>query len=208
MPALRIPAPATHRRNRRPCAGIRTARPSRPSSPPTRAPTAPAPAPAETLTGHQVTHSEPAQPIAPPQARELGAVFAPAVVKAFAPPAEGDEVVVPQLVRAMHLQMVRGVGEARLQLEPQHLGAVSIALRVEHGVVSAVVTAEQAGVRQWIETHESTLRQALAEQGLLLDKLQVQRDGQSPFDRSPREHDGPPPRRAPRRDTATFELLA
>jgi hypothetical protein len=138
---------------------------------------------------------------------ESSPLAAPATLRVFAPPAEHDDVVVPQLVRAMHLQLARGVGEARLQLDPRHLGAVSVALRVANGVVSAVVTAEQPSVRHWIEAHESTLRQALADQGLELEKLQVHEDGRSP-DGESRHHDEVPRRRSPRRDTATFELVA
>ncbi len=122
--------------------------------------------------------------------------------------APADDVVLPQLVRAMRLQVAGGVGEARIQLDPEHLGAVTVNLRVEGGVVSAVVTAEQAGVRQWIESHEASLRQALAEQGLLLDRLHVERDGRPPGEGPSQGQDGTPRRRTPRRDTATFELLA
>jgi flagellar hook-length control protein FliK len=144
----------------------------------------------------------------PPPSREGSAPIAPAVLKSFASAAADDEVVVPQLVRAMHLQVVRGGGAARLQLEPHHLGAVSVALRVENGVVSAMVTAEQAGVRHWIQAHETTLRQALAEQGLVLDELRVEADDEPANGRSGREYDGAPRRRSRRPDTATFELVA
>jgi hypothetical protein len=163
------------------------------------------PAPAHLPRAAAAASPVPAQPGAP--SGPSPAFTAPAAMRAFAPPAEHDDVIVPQLVRAMHLQMVRGVGEARLHLEPHHLGAVSVALRVANGVVSAVVTAEQPSVRHWIEAHESTLRQALADQGLELEKLQVHEDGRSPFDES-RRHDEPARRRTPRRDTATFELVA
>lgn len=126
----------------------------------------------------------------------------------WVPASPSDDVVLPQLVRAMRLQLVGGVGEARIQLDPKHLGAVTVNLRVEGGVVSAVVTAEQSAVRQWIEQHEMSLRQALAQQGLMLDRLHVERDGRPPEERASDGQDGPPRRRAPRKDTATFELLA
>lgn len=124
------------------------------------------------------------------------------------PASQADDVVLPQLVRAMRIQLAGGVGEARIQLDPEHLGAVTVNLRVEGGVVSAVVTAEQSAVRQLIENQETSLRQALAEQGLLLGKLHVERDGRSPGERRSQGQDDTPRRRSPRKDTATFELLA
>jgi flagellar hook-length control protein FliK len=143
------------------------------------------------LTGTAATSTA----VAPPQA-------------IWMPASQADDVVLPQLVRAMRLQLVGGVGEARIQLDPEHLGAVTVNLRVEGGVVSAVVTAEQSTVRQWIENHETSLRQALAEQGLLLGKLHVERDGRPPGDRPSHGQDDTSRRRSPRKDTATFELLA
>jgi flagellar hook-length control protein FliK len=114
----------------------------------------------------------------------------------------------PQIVRAMHLQMRGGVGEARVQLDPQHLGAVSVALRVQGTMVTAVISAEQPAVRQWLETHEHTLRQALVEQGLDLHRLLVEED-EPRRDRHEQEAERYVPRRVPRRrETATFELVA
>ncbi|HEY6506373.1 MAG TPA: flagellar hook-length control protein FliK, partial [Vicinamibacterales bacterium] len=135
-------------------------------------------------------------------------VVAPPTLTPSGQAAQANDVVLPQLVRAMRLQLVGGVGEARIQLDPKHLGAVTVNLRVEHGVVSAVVTAEQTAVRLLIENNELSLRQALSEQGLLLDKLHVERDGRSLEDRPSHGREGAPRRRPPRKDTATFELLA
>jgi flagellar hook-length control protein FliK len=100
------------------------------------------------------------------------------------------------------------VGEARVQLDPHHLGAVSVALRVDNGVVSAVITAEQPAVRHWLETHESSLRGSLSEQGLQLDRLRVEPDGQQAGDRASTGQEPPPRRRMLRKETATFELVA
>ncbi len=81
-----------------------------------------------------------------------------------------------QLVQSMRTQFRNGIGEAVVRLNPDHLGAVSISLRVEHGTVTASVAAESASVRQWLESQEQTLRQSLAGQGLNLDRLEVHPD--------------------------------
>ena len=85
-----------------------------------------------------------------------------------------------------------------------------ITLKVEQNQVTATIQADVAAVRSWIESHESSLRQALSDQGLHLAKLVVQEDGQQA---SPDEQDGDRPRRQPQRrrswrdDEVTFEVL-
>src|SRR6185436_4446436 len=75
-----------------------------------------------------------------------------------------------QIVQAMRLQWNNGVGDARISLRPDYLGDLSIAIRVERGDVTATLTASQPEVRQWIESHEATLRQMLSDRGLQLDE--------------------------------------
>ena len=73
--------------------------------------------------------------------------------------------------------MVRGnVSEATLRLRPEHLGDVSVVVRVDGRVVTATVIAESAGVREWLQLHEEALRTGLQQQGLTLDRLVVQRE--------------------------------
>ena len=120
-----------------------------------------------------------------------------------------EEAVLPQIVQSIRLHAVQGTTEARVQLKPEHLGALNITLKVEQNQVTATIQADVAAVRSWIESHESSLRQALSEQGLHLAKLVVQEDGQQA---SKDEQDGERPRRQPRRrswrdEEATFEVL-
>jgi flagellar hook-length control protein FliK len=98
-----------------------------------------------------------------------------------------DTDVMPQLVQAMRTQFRDGIGEAKLRLRPEHLGEVTIALRVEHQSVSATINADLAAVRDWIETKESALRQGLAEHGLHLEELVVREDEQRPRDEPRRD---------------------
>jgi len=120
-----------------------------------------------------------------------------------------EEVVLPQIVQSIRLHAVQGTTEARVQLRPEHLGALNITLKVEQNQVTATIQADVAAVRAWIESHESSLRQALSEQGLHLAKLVVHPDDQQA---SKDEHDGERPRRQSRRrswrdEEATFEVL-
>jgi len=97
---------------------------------------------------------------------------APALAQPAAIPAENLD----QLVQTMRV-MVRGnVSEATLRLRPEHLGDVSVVVRVDGRVVTATVIAESAGVREWLQLHEEALRTGLQQQGLTLDRLVVQRE--------------------------------
>jgi flagellar hook-length control protein FliK len=115
----------------------------------------------------------------------------------------------PQIVQAIRVNALQGASEARVQLKPDHLGALTITLKVEHGQVTATIHAEVAAVRGWIESHESSLRQALSDQGLHLAKLIVEEDGQAPSGDAKEQET---PRRQTRRqswkdESQTFEVL-
>jgi flagellar hook-length control protein FliK len=129
-------------------------------------------------------------------------------------PAAAGEQVLQQLVSSIKMQWKDGIGEAKLHLRPEALGAVSVTLRVEAGAVTAVVRAESAQVQEWVVQHQQTLRQQMEAAGLRLDELVVSPDGQR---QHAREESSPDPqqrrsrghgRAAPREDEPRFELLA
>jgi flagellar hook-length control protein FliK len=170
-----------------------------------------APAPeASALASHTVaTVSDAARPAAAPAPR---LDTAPA-----APPAAPDAELPDQIVQSLRLQITSGGGEARVHLRPEYLGELTVRVVVQDGVVSARLEAERPAVREWIERHEMSLRQALGEQGLTLDALQVSDHGaDDPLDRGDRESDAereaPERRRRPRRDpdedAPRFEITA
>jgi hypothetical protein len=82
-----------------------------------------------------------------------------------------------RLVQSMRVVVRDGASEATVRLRPEHLGDVSISLRVDGRSVSAVVRAEAASVREWLQTQQDSLRQGLALQGLSLDRLEIEPDG-------------------------------
>jgi len=120
-----------------------------------------------------------------------------------------EEAVLPQIVQSIRLHAVQGTTEARVQLKPEHLGALNITLRVEQNQVTATIQADVPAVRSWIESHEASLRQALSEQGLHLAKLVVHEDGQqaSKDEQNDERRRRQPRRRSWRDEDATFEVL-
>jgi flagellar hook-length control protein FliK len=93
-------------------------------------------------------------------------------------PADGD--LPRQIVQAIRMQWADGVGTARITLQPEYLGELSIAIRVEHGAVTASLESNTASVREWIDGNQPMLRQALAEHGLHLEKLTVAEEQPQP----------------------------
>jgi hypothetical protein len=119
--------------------------------------------------------------------------------------------VVSSVVQTLRLQMRDGVGTAVVHLEPEYLGAVSISLRVENGVVTATMHAENPQVRGWMEANAPLLRESLASQGLTLDRLIVTDDriADDPASNRQGHEQDQPARQRPRRDddAATFEVV-
>jgi flagellar hook-length control protein FliK len=143
----------------------------------------------------------------------LSGVLTPSlpVLSTTAPTLPNEQDVTLQIVQSMRVQFRDGVGEAVLKLKPEHLGSVSISLRVENGGLKASVQAEAPAVRQWLESQQDTLRNALAEHGLRLDRFDVEPDGQrqaSPDD--PRDEQSPRrrrPRRTSQAEEPVFEVV-
>ena len=159
-----------------------------------------------TPAGSEDAGHAPTAAVAAPQAAASPNVAAPIAAVATAPVAQ-EETPGPdnvgRLVQAMRVIARPGAWEANVRLNPEHLGDVSIAIRVERNTVSAVVNAEGAGVRQWLESQEDAVRSGMAEHGLQLDRFIVQRDGQRRDAQPQQEQQGR--RQAPRRQAATAE---
>ena len=69
-----------------------------------------------------------------------------------------------------------GNNNITIHLHPQELGEVKLDLRVNHSQVRAHLTAQNQQVQDVLEKHLPQLRQALQQQGLHLDHLQVSID--------------------------------
>jgi flagellar hook-length control protein FliK len=120
------------------------------------------------------------------------------------------------IVRSMRLLTAEGGGDATINIEPNHFGDLKISLRVRNGQVEAQLQAESPAVRDWLQANQGVLRQALADQGLSLDRMEVierapeayepEHDPSSDRESSSREEGRPKRRRLP--DNATFEVVA
>jgi flagellar hook-length control protein FliK len=104
-----------------------------------------------------------------------------------------------QIVKSIRLQWTSGLGEARVILKPGYLGEVTASVKVEQGVVTATLLADTPDVRRWMESHTATLRDALVEHGLKLDRLTVGEPERQTAqgDRQPKPRQQPEPQ-APR----------
>ena len=99
-----------------------------------------------------------------------------AAAPAAAPDPAAMATVNAQIVRAMAVSWHNDVGEARVRLDPETLGGLTMALRVERGVVTATLTTDLPAVRDSIYAHERELRAGLASHGLDLGRLVVTSD--------------------------------
>ena len=82
--------------------------------------------------------------------------------------------VADQIVKAIKIQVRDGIGEVRLRLQPEQMGEVHIALKVDRDRVSAVLQVERPELRAQMEGGQGqTLRAGLAAQGLQLEDLTV-----------------------------------
>jgi flagellar hook-length control protein FliK len=130
---------------------------------------------------------------------------------AAAGPLPNDADVASSIVQTMRMQLRDGIGTAVVHLDPDYLGAVSISLRVENGVVTATMHAESSQVRGWMEANVPMLRDSLASQGLTLDHLLVTderiTEEQSRGRRQQQEEDQQARQRPRRGDAATFEVV-
>lgn len=96
--------------------------------------------------------------------------------QAFTPAQTAENV--SRMIESMRIQWRQGVPEATVRLNPEHLGEVTISIRVDRGAVTATVHAETPEVQQWLETQQDRLRSGLADQGLSLERFVVSRDRQ------------------------------
>ncbi len=99
--------------------------------------------------------------------------------------------------------MVKGaVPEARLQLQPESLGKVSIELKVAGGEVHAKVWVQEANALQALQEGRAALEQALKDSGLQLGSFDLQQGGQAAHqqaDHGPQGSPGFPPEPTPLR---------
>ena len=146
----------------------------------------------------------------------IGTVPVRAALPAQAPVQESlPQTTAAQIVQSIQLAWSRDGGEARIKLDPQQFGDLSVAMRVERGQVVARVQAEAPVVREWLHSNQDTLRAGLAEHQLRLDRLEIaatddRRDSAHKDEHGQRDDEARPHgrRRARRPAHQTFEVNA
>jgi len=107
-----------------------------------------------------------------------------------------------QIVQTIQLAWSRHGGEARITLDPEQFGDLTVAMRVDRGSVVARVQADAPQVREWLLANRDTLRAGLAEHQLRLDHLEIAATDDVPRESENREagqRDGNHPSSHPRR---------
>jgi flagellar hook-length control protein FliK len=96
------------------------------------------------------------------------------------------------------MQVNAGGGELKLTLTPEHLGEVTIQVKVTDQHVTATLASDTPEVRQWMTAHQDDLKRGLTGLGLTLDEVVVKDDGKREESRQQAPEDRQrPPRRAP-----------
>jgi len=84
--------------------------------------------------------------------------------------------VVNQVGRKLGLALKRGEDRVRLQLKPPHLGTIELNLAMKNNVLKLAIVSEHPAVKEIMVAHVQELKAALAEQGIQLQKVDVQID--------------------------------
>ncbi|GED29017.1 flagellar hook-length control protein FliK [Brevibacillus centrosporus] len=84
-------------------------------------------------------------------------------------------------VKQMQLTQMNGVHEAKLILNPQSLGQVDVTITSHNGVITAHFSAETQAGKDMLDNQLSQLRAALTQQGLQVDRLEVNQQQETAF---------------------------
>jgi flagellar hook-length control protein FliK len=130
------------------------------------------------------TFAQHAQTPAPPS---NVAAFAATVAHAPAVPAQSaaagaaryvdPNAIIEQVVKGIVLRNAGATSEVHLQLQPAHLGDVSLKLTVTGNTISANIVAQNADVRDALLSNQQHLARSLADAGLSLGKFSVNVSG-------------------------------
>lgn len=82
-----------------------------------------------------------------------------------------------QLEEALSGTVEDGVTRMNIQLNPEDLGGISLVLHNRNGEVTALIRPEKAETAEMIERQVEALRISLEQQGVKVDRLEVQRSG-------------------------------
>ncbi|MFH0920090.1 MAG: flagellar hook-length control protein FliK [Fibrobacterota bacterium] len=84
-----------------------------------------------------------------------------------------EKAVLHQIVSKFQMLHGAGTTEMRLQLKPEHLGSIKVSLEVDQNVVFTRMQVESEKVKQIIENNVQTLKNALEESGIKIERFEV-----------------------------------
>lgn len=87
-----------------------------------------------------------------------------------------DTSVLDQIARKMSLTTHKTGDEINIQLSPEHLGRVNVSLEMKEDGMSARISVENDSVRKQVEENISQLKDALKDQGIQLQGMEVSVD--------------------------------
>ncbi|MFP3391068.1 flagellar hook-length control protein FliK [Brevibacillus sp. SIMBA_040] len=91
------------------------------------------------------------------------------------------EQVTQLFVNKLNIKQVNGVHEAKLVLNPQSLGQVDVTIKSHNGVITAQFHAETQAAKDMLDNQLPQLRAALTQQGLQVDRLEVNQQQETAF---------------------------
>ncbi|MDB5102709.1 MAG: flagellar hook-length control protein [Fibrobacteres bacterium] len=100
----------------------------------------------------------------------------PGVERAWQPRPAAEAGVMDQIAKKMTGLGRKDGDEISIQLSPEHLGKVRVALEMKEGAMSARISVENDNVRQQVEAGLAGLRDSLENQGIKLQGLEVSVD--------------------------------
>ena len=109
--------------------------------------------------------------------------------------------VVNQVGRRMGLALKNGQNEVKIRLKPPELGTIQLEMSMKDNVLKVAMLAENHSVKEMLMAHVSDLKQSLLQQGIELQKVDVEIDynfGQSMADARKNLTGGRPDRGRPR----------
>lgn len=107
-------------------------------------------------------------------------------------PTAGDgQPLASRLVELVRWQAREGGGRVEITLRPEFLGAMTVTVHVDGGVVRASLAAESQATRDFLQAEAGHLKAALEDQGFTLEAFEVGDE------QDPREHPRQRPRQQP-----------
>lgn len=93
-------------------------------------------------------------------------------IEAVMPEVDAENVI-RQIVERAHVAVREDVSSFEMQLNPEHLGRINLSVIAKDGMVTAQIAAENAAVKEVLESQIVTLKESLNNQGIQVEAVEV-----------------------------------